>query len=165
MSGTRTTGQTDEGPASGVRRPSATPDGSPGNVAVATTGDKPRPDPEPDADYRRIFAAQRANRWKLKASGPDARVERLARLRDAVLAHADEVAVALAADLSRPADGPVSLEVAVVLADLQDAIDHVAEWMSPASVHPSPLLPGSPPGRPETFVQYEARGVTLIFGA
>ncbi|HEY3259405.1 MAG TPA: aldehyde dehydrogenase family protein [Pseudonocardiaceae bacterium] len=108
-------------------------------------------------EVRRVFGAQRASRWTRKRSTADERRERLLRLRHAVLRYADDVARALNADLRRPLDGPVPSEVRVVVKDIDDALAHLEEWMAPTEV------PSSFAGT-TAHIQYEARGIVLLFG-
>ncbi len=109
------------------------------------------------AEVSRVFGLQRARRWRLKTSTADERRARLLRLRQAVLDHADEVAQALHQDLRRPIAGQMSPEVHVVLKDIDEAVAHLDEWTAPTEVAPS--FPGT-----AARIQYEARGVVLLFG-
>jgi aldehyde dehydrogenase (NAD+) len=108
-------------------------------------------------EVRRVFDAQHASRWTHKRGTADERRVRLLRLRQAVINHADDIAQALYADLRRPLDGAVPSEVRVVIKDIDDAIAHLDEWMAPTLV---------PPSFPDTTarIEYEARGVVLLFG-
>ena len=110
------------------------------------------------ADVTRVFAAQRAKRWVLKTTSAKERRARLLRLRQAVLERADTIAAALHADLRRPLPDALPAEVQVVLKAVDEAVEQLDEWMSPAAAAPS--FAGT-----ATFVRYEARGVVLLFGA
>lgn len=119
----------------------------------------------PDDDLQRVFNEQRSHRWVTKTSAAGERIAKLQRLRDAVLAHVGEFNGALYEDLRRPAEQPASIEAAVLLADLEFTIDRLAGWMEPIHVADAPLLPAPPTPGAERFIQHEARGVVLIFGA
>ncbi|WP_153547017.1 hypothetical protein [Streptomyces sp. RB17] len=67
----------------------------------------------PQEELARVFDLQLRNRWKLRTSSAAERITRLRRLRDSIEAHADEVNAMLHADLGRPPQSPVSLEVSV----------------------------------------------------
>jgi len=105
-----------------------------------------------------IFAAQREHRWVTKASTAAERAAHLTRLREAIVAHLDEIREALHSDLMRPPRPRMPPEVAAVLTDIDQAVAHLEEWMAPAPVTPASFL-----GRVEAYVQYEARGICLLF--
>lgn len=107
----------------------------------------------------RVFAIQRENRWRVKNSTADERIVKLRRLRQVVLEHADAVKAALHADLRRVDPTDMAQEVLGVLGDIDDAIEHLAEWMEPTSYSPSPAYAGT-----AQQVRYEARGIVLLFG-
>ncbi|WP_238006547.1 aldehyde dehydrogenase family protein [Dactylosporangium sp. AC04546] len=111
-------------------------------------------------DIRRVFDLQRRNKWNLKTSSAEDRRARLRRLRDAIAAHTGELAETLRADLRRPVEGTIPAEARVVLADIDQAIAELEQWMSPVEVEPSPHFAGT-----KALIQYEARGVVLLFGA
>lgn len=115
----------------------------------------------------RVFVLQRANKWNLRASGAEQRIVRLQRLRDSLAKHADEVNEVLRQDLRRPPEFPISFEAAVVQADLDATIAALPGWMQPVTVQPASLLPNASEITPylTEFIQYESRGVTLIFGS
>ena len=116
-------------------------------------------------DVDRIHGLQAKNRWRTKASSADERIAKLERLRSAILAHAEEFNDALFADLRRPAEQPVSLEVAVLMADIDHTIKEIAGWMEVVTVTPASLLPGPQIPDAVRYIRHEARGVVLIFGA
>ena len=109
-------------------------------------------------DIQRVFQLQRAHKWHLKQSSPAQRRERLQQLRDAVLRNEQAVLQALASDLRKPA-AEAAGEIASVIADIDDALGHIEEWMRPVVIHPAPQL-----GAASARIMYEARGVCLLFG-
>jgi len=112
------------------------------------------------AELDRVFALQQAHRWITKRSSADQRRATLARLRETVARRADEARDALFADLGKPAE-PMMREVATVLRDIDEAIEHLEEWMAPTPVEPTAGL-GFDDAK--VSITYEARGVVLLFG-
>ena len=109
-------------------------------------------------DVARVFAAQQAHQWDVKASSAAERKAKLAKLKAAVEARTDEIIAAVRADTRKP-EGEIRVtEVLNVLGNIQLNIDSVEEWMTPTEVTPS---------RVETdkaMIVPEARGVCLILG-
>ena len=54
------------------------------------------------AEIERIFALQQAHQWDVKASTAEQRKAKLAKLRDAVQAHADDIVAAVLEDTRKP---------------------------------------------------------------
>jgi aldehyde dehydrogenase (NAD+) len=106
----------------------------------------------------RVFRGLRANRRTLRHTTAEERVEVLERLRTAVVGHADRIGKAIHEDLGRPADNRD--EVATVLGNLDKAAAELADWMKPLTVEQSIAAPAAK----RVFVQYEPRGVVLLFG-
>lgn len=110
-------------------------------------------------DIQRIFALQRSNRVDLKATTAADRIAKLVKLRDVILAHADEVSDALYQDLRKEQLGVNHYEIATVMQEIATTIEHLAQWMQPEVVEPSPHFAGN-----KTYINYEPRGVCLLFG-
>lgn len=105
-----------------------------------------------------VFALQQAHQWDVKASGAEERKAKLARLKAAVEAHADDIVAAVQKDTRKP-EGEIRVtEVMNVVANIQLNIDSLEEWMQPTEVTPSK----NPNDR--AMIVYEARGVCLILG-
>lgn len=109
-------------------------------------------------EMRRIFALQREQQWKTKASSADERREKLRKLKAAVEAHGDEIVAAVKADTRKPENEIRITELFGVAANIQRNIDNLEEWMKPVDVVPS--LNEQDTAR----IVYEARGVCLILG-
>jgi len=107
----------------------------------------------------RLFALQHANRVNLKLSTADQRKAKLQKLRDAILAHAEEIDEALFLDLRKERLGANHYEITSVIEEIDTALDGLAEWMKPQQVEPSPHFKGN-----KVYVKYEPRGVCLLFG-
>ena len=89
------------------------------------------------ADIQRVFALQQAHMWEAKASSADVRKEKLARLKAAVEAHADDIVAAVLEDTRKPVGEIRVTEVLNVTANIQRNIDNLDEWMKPVEVQTS----------------------------
>jgi len=118
----------------------------------------PQAAPEVVQEIQRVFDLQRANQWNVKASTAQERKAKLARLKAAVEAHADEIVAAVQQDTRKP-EGEIRVtEVLNVVGNIQLNIDSLEEWMTPTEVTPSK----NPNDR--AMIVPEARGVCLILG-
>jgi aldehyde dehydrogenase (NAD+) len=110
------------------------------------------------AELARVFALQQAHQWDVKASSAAERKAKLAKLKQAVEAHADDIVAAVLEDTRKP-EGEIRVtEVMNVTANIQRNIDNLDDWMKPTEVTPSM----NPNDRAQ--IVYEARGVCLILG-
>jgi aldehyde dehydrogenase (NAD+) len=109
-------------------------------------------------EIARVFALQQARQWDVKASTVDERKAKLARLKAAVEARADDIVGAVQADTRKP-EGEIRVtEVLNVVGNIQLNIDCLYEWMQPTEVTPS----RNPDDKAQ--IVHEARGVCLILG-
>lgn len=109
-------------------------------------------------EIARIFALQQAHQWDVKASSAAVRKAKLAKLKAAIEARADEIVAAVQTDTRKP-EGEIRVtEVLNILGNIQLNIDSLEEWMEPTPVTPSK----NPADR--AMIMYEARGVCLILG-
>ena len=114
--------------------------------------------PDIAQEISRVFALQQAHQWDVKATGAAERKAKLARLKAAVEAHADEIVAAVRQDTRKP-EGEIRVtEVLNVVANIQLNIDSVEEWMKPTEVTPSKNA------NDKAMIVPEARGVCLILG-
>ena len=109
-------------------------------------------------DIQRVFALQQAHQWEAKASSSEHRKQKLARLKAAVEAHADDIVAAVLEDTRKPVGEIRVTEVLNVTANVQRNIDNLDAWMQPTEVATS-LNPAD-----RAQIMYEARGVCLILG-
>jgi aldehyde dehydrogenase (NAD+) len=109
-------------------------------------------------EIRRVFDLQREHKWEVKRSPASVRKGKLKRMRDLVEQNTAAIQRALLDDLRKPAAESAG-EVSSVLADIDDALAHLDEWMKPTEITPAPHFPGA-----KARVSYEARGVCLLFG-
>ena len=109
-------------------------------------------------DIARVFALQQAHQWDVKASSSEQRKAKLAKLKAAVEAHADDIIAAVREDTRKPVGEIRVTEVLNVTANIQRNIDNLDQWMTPTGITPSM----NPNDRAQ--IVYEARGVCLILG-
>lgn len=109
-------------------------------------------------DIDRVFALQQAHQWDVKATTAAERKSKLARLKAAVEAHADDIVAAVLEDTRKP-EGEIRVtEVMNITSNIQRNIDNLDAWMTPTEIKPS-LNPND-----KAQIMYEARGVCLILG-
>jgi aldehyde dehydrogenase (NAD+) len=109
-------------------------------------------------EMSRVFALQQAHQWDVKASTAEQRKAKLAKLKSAVEAHADDIVAAVRDDTRKP-EGEIRVtEVMNVVSNIQRNIDNLDAWMAPTEVTPSM----NPQDRAQII--HEARGVCLILG-
>ena len=109
-------------------------------------------------EMSRVFDLQREHQWDVKATSAAERKGKLARLKAAVEAHADDIVAAVRKDTRKP-EGEIRVtEVMNVTSNIQRNIDNLDEWMKPTEITPS-MNPND-----KAQIVYEARGVCLILG-
>ncbi len=109
-------------------------------------------------ELERVFALQQAHQWDVKASDAETRKAKLAKLKEAVGAHTDDIIAAVLEDTRKP-EGEIRVtEVLNILGNIQRNIDSLDEWMKPTVVQTS-MNPDD-----KAQIMYEARGVCLILG-
>ncbi len=109
-------------------------------------------------ELARVFALQQAHQWDVKASSADVRKAKLAKLKAAVEAHAEDIIAAVLADTRKPVGEIRVTEVLNVTGNIQRNIDNLDAWMTPTEVATS-MNPAD-----KAMIVYEARGVCLILG-
>ncbi len=109
-------------------------------------------------EIARVFALQQDNQWNVKASTAQQRKAKLAKLKAAVEAHADDIIAAVLEDTRKPVGEIRVTEVLNIVGNIQRNIDNLDAWMTPTEVTPSM----NPNDRAQ--IMYEARGVCLILG-
>ncbi len=110
------------------------------------------PDP-----VRAVFDGQRetALRWRESTAGE--RIERIKRLRAAMLAKREAFYEAFMQDCRKPSAEVESCELLPVMDEMRHAIGRVRRWMKPRRVWPTSLTLGT-----RSFVQYQPRGRVLV---
>ena len=105
----------------------------------------------------RIYEAQRRAQSRVAASDAKARIARLRRLHDAVLARRDEIRAALFDDFRKPAAEVDLSEILGVVQEARHAMRHLRSWLKPQRVSTPIALLGS-----RSYVIHEPKGVVLV---
>jgi aldehyde dehydrogenase (NAD+) len=108
-------------------------------------------------EVERVYRTQRANCAAVGLTTARQRIEKLRRLRDALLAGRDEVRAALWADYEKPVAEVDLSEIYPVAGEAKHAIRHLRRWMKPQHVRAPLALIGS-----RSRIVYEPKGVVLI---
>ena len=108
-------------------------------------------------EVERVYRTQRANCAAVGLTTARQRIEKLRRLRDAVLARRDEVRAALWADYQKPVAEVDLSEIYPVAAEAKHAIRHLRRWIKPQRVRAPLALMGS-----RSRIVYEPKGLVLI---
>lgn len=108
-------------------------------------------------DIAAAFAGQRDTALRLRTSTAAERKAKIERLRDALLAHKDDVIAAGWADFRKPATEVELTEILPVVAEANDALRNLKSWMKPKGVWPSRMMIGT-----KGYIQYEPKGRCLI---
>lgn len=103
------------------------------------------------------FAAQLPTALRLRQSTLAERKAKITLLRDAMLAHQEEIVQAGWADFRKPAAEVDLTEILPVVAEANDALRKLKSWMKHATVWPSRMMFGT-----QGYTQYEPKGRCLI---
>lgn len=106
---------------------------------------------------RDLFEAQGKRRWELAQSSASRRIQRLKRLRVALLARQDELYAAMAQDFQKPGFEAWLTEVFPTIEELDTAVKNLRKWMRDKPVAGVFFLPGS-----RSLLRHEAKGRVLI---
>ncbi len=98
-----------------------------------------------------------ANRWRMAQTSANERIERIRRLRDALLAQRDDLCQALYTDYKKHAVEVEVTEIFPVVAEANHAIKQLKTWMKPKRVATPLALFGT-----HSVVRYEPKGAVLI---
>ena len=109
------------------------------------------------AEFERVFEAQRETALRLRTSTAAERVAKIKRLRDAVLAHTEELYEAGEKDFRKPPAEVDATEIMPVVAEANDAIRNTKKWMRNKGVWPTRLMMGT-----KAWVQPQPKGRALI---
>lgn len=116
-------------------------------------------DQSPTVQMQRVFESHAATALRLRGSTANERIEKIRKLRDAVIAHTEDWYQAAYADFKKPA-GEVDLaEILPICLEANDAIRNLKKWMKPQKVWPTLLTLGT-----SSYVQSMPRGRCLIIG-
>lgn len=108
-------------------------------------------------EAKRLFGLQSGARWRISGRGARERLERLERLRQALLRREEELLEAVRTDFGKaPAESAIT-ELYPVLAEIAHAKRELRRWMRPVRV-PTPLLLFGT----RSEYRFEAKGLVLI---
>jgi aldehyde dehydrogenase (NAD+) len=92
---------------------------------------------------QQVFESHAATALRLRGSTANERIEKIRKLRDAVIAHTEDWYQAAYADFKKPA-GEVDLaEILPICLEANDAIRNLKKWMKPQKVWPTLLTLGT----------------------
>src|SRR5205823_7064830 len=103
----------------------------------------PRARPSAVSEIDRIYEAQRRAQSRVAASDATARVRKIRKLHDAVMARRDEIRAALWDDYRKPPEEVDLTEVLAVLGEARHAMRRLHSWMRPQRVSTPLSLIGS----------------------
>ena len=107
-----------------------------------------------------LFARQQVHQWSVRESTAAERVEKLRRLKAAIVSHREDILDAMHGDFRKNRSEAELSEIQLVLTELREAIARTPQWMTPKTV-PTPIhLLGT-----HSRIHYEPRGVVLIMAA
>ena len=104
-----------------------------------------------------VFETQRKNLQNLKMSSARARIQKLANLKEALLAGREDLKEALFLDFGKPKAESDLTEILPSLSTLNFLITHLESWMKEVKVKGTPLILGT-----TSYVRYEAKGHVLV---
>ncbi len=116
--------------------------------------------PVPEADVeqiKKVFAAQQATAIQWRESTANQRIERIKKLREAVLANRDDFYQAFAKDYRKPSAEVDVTELMPVLDEMRHAIGDLKSWMKPQGVWPTSLMLTT-----KAAIHYQPKGRVLI---
>ncbi len=104
-----------------------------------------------------VFQKQKANRWKMSNTTADERIGKLIRLRDAIMAHREDLQAAIHADYGKHPSETDITEIYPCIAEINHTISHLRKWMKPKRVGTPLALFGT-----RSQLHYEPKGLVLI---
>ncbi|AKI99950.1 aldehyde dehydrogenase (NAD+) [Archangium gephyra] len=107
--------------------------------------------------FQERFERLRSRRWEVSRTSAKERIEKLKKLKRAVVERREALYQAIHADFRKPAAEVETSEMLLVLMELDHAIKHLGKWMKPRKVGTPMLLAGT-----RSEVHSEPKGVVLI---
>ncbi len=109
-------------------------------------------------DIEKIFEAQGQNRWKIAQTTANERIQKLKKLRDAVVNHQEEFYDAVWQDFHKPRFEAWLSEIFPTIEEIDYNISHLKKWMRDKNASRVFFLPTS-----KSRLHYEPKGRVLIF--
>ena len=110
-----------------------------------------------DTEIERVFALQQQRKLELRDTTAEQRLEKLRRLRAAVMAHKEDILAAAHSDMRKPRVDALLGEIMPVTQAIDLALKHLKRWMRPQRVKTPVNMLGT---RGE--IRYEPKGAALI---
>jgi len=111
-----------------------------------------------ETEIERIFEAQGKNRWKIAQTTAKERIQKLKKLRAAVVKHQDEFYDAVWQDFHKPRFEAWLSEIFPAIEEIDYNIKHLKKWMRDKKASRVFFLPTS-----QSCLHYEPKGRVLIF--
>lgn len=105
----------------------------------------------------RVFTSQQETAIRWRTSTAEERIARIVALRDAVLANADAIRAAAAADFRKPAAEVDLTEIFPIVSEANNTIKNLRRWMRPQKVKPIAMMLGT-----RATIEQQPRGRCLI---
>ncbi|HAZ12899.1 MAG: aldehyde dehydrogenase [Bdellovibrionales bacterium GWA2_49_15] len=112
---------------------------------------------QPTTEIEIIFQKQKANRWKMANTTADERIGKLIRLRDAIMAHREDLQNAIHADYGKHPSETDITEIYPCISEINHTISSLRKWMKPKRVSSPLALFGT-----RSEIRFEPRGMVLI---
>ena len=109
-------------------------------------------------DIKNIFEAQGENRWKIAQTSAKERIQKLKKLREAVVKYQEEFYEAVWQDFHKPRFEAWLSEIFPTIEEIDHTISHLKKWMKDKSASRVFFLPTS-----KSRLHYEPKGRVLIF--
>lgn len=110
-----------------------------------------------DGGIEQTFASHQSTALRLRTSDANARIAKLKRLHDNLLAYQKEIYQAAHADFSKPEAEVDLTEIFPVIAEIKHTIAHLKRWMKPRRVRTNLAMIGT-----RSEIRYEPKGTSLI---
>ena len=108
-------------------------------------------------ELKTLFAAQGAKRWQIARTDAKTRVEKLTRLRAAIIARQDELYEALWKDYRKSSTEAWLTEVMTSAEEIDHTVAHLRSWMRDKKAKGAFILPLA-----RSYLRYEPKGRVLI---
>jgi aldehyde dehydrogenase (NAD+) len=125
-------------------------------MSVVTSPKAGAADADPQ-EMQQVFDSQQATALAWRRSTAAERIERIERLRDAMLSHREALYAAFMQDYHKPRMEVDGVEIIPTLDEARHTISHLKKWMRPTRVRATQLTLGN-----SGAIQYQPRGRCLI---
>ena len=109
-------------------------------------------------EIQNIFEKQRENRWKIAQTTSKERIQKLKKLRDAIVARQDDFYKAVWQDFHKPQFEAWLSEIFPAIEEIDYTISHLKKWMNDKRASKVFFLPMT-----KSRLRYEPKGQVLVF--